>query len=331
MRVLIDPGHGGHSLGTTEGCVPEKDINLQVALRLRERLKDWEVMLTRDDDRYLSLRDRVRLQEELKPDVFLSIHHNAHEMHVEDRSEIYVGWSVVSPSYDLAYIMYDELGRLMPGRRMLPPLPSTYTVVLGPAPVKLLTELFFAREMNGRKMEVEVEVMERALRRFASLEPVSRPDPRWAWGRWAFRPGRRTTPTAVEYPKDTPVSPDRVVILRDGRAFWYGLYLAREWGATYIHTGMSMQERDLHITLRLDGFRGTAILLDWGEPRVSYYHTSGESEALARALADALGYPMAFASDYLLIHLYGARLKVSARWDGESIARLARALIRLTA
>jgi|CXWL01.1.fsa_nt_gi N-acetylmuramoyl-L-alanine amidase len=78
-RVVIDAGHGGGNLGTkTPGGLLEKDITLDIALRLREALSadPIEVLLTRDADRFVNLQDRAAWANERRADIFLSIHVN---------------------------------------------------------------------------------------------------------------------------------------------------------------------------------------------------------------------------------------------------------------
>ncbi|NPB04388.1 MAG: N-acetylmuramoyl-L-alanine amidase [Thermotogae bacterium] len=327
MRILLDPGHGGSSLGTTEGFLPEKEINLRVVLLLARELEreGWEVFLTREDDSYLSLDERVRMVMDTKPDVFLSVHHNAYEEDISPRSEIYTGWNTVSPSYDLAYAIYDALVKKIPTRRFLPPLPSTYTVVQKGPQIRLLTELFFAREMNEEKIWLEAYILKNALISFSRLPTVHKPNPFWCFEKFAYVPGHRTTLLDLECPP-WGTRDDRVVILRDGRVFWYGLYLSRRWNARYIHTGMTLQEGDLHVALRLNGFRGTTIILDFGEPEVRYYHTDAKGRKLAEALNAELNFPIKAGSDYLLIHLYGRRVKIVNRWGENEIDVIARIL-----
>lgn len=77
--VVIDPGHGGHDPGTLAagGKVAEKDVVLALALAIRDALVDSgrvRVALTREDDRFLALTERVGLARALKADLFLSIH-----------------------------------------------------------------------------------------------------------------------------------------------------------------------------------------------------------------------------------------------------------------
>lgn len=77
--VVIDPGHGGENEGTTgSGDLVEKDVTLDIALRLRDLLEDdlYEVVLTRDEDREINLEERARLANEQGGDIFVSIHVN---------------------------------------------------------------------------------------------------------------------------------------------------------------------------------------------------------------------------------------------------------------
>jgi N-acetylmuramoyl-L-alanine amidase len=77
-KVVIDPGHGGESLGTrdTHGLL-EKDLTLDIAVRLRRLLeKDFQVLMTREADRDVALEQRGRLANQAKGDIFVSIHVN---------------------------------------------------------------------------------------------------------------------------------------------------------------------------------------------------------------------------------------------------------------
>lgn len=76
--VVIDPGHGGIDSGAeAPGGVKEKDIVLAFSLRLQELLVDsgrFDVALTREDDSYLRLEERVELARSNKADLFISLH-----------------------------------------------------------------------------------------------------------------------------------------------------------------------------------------------------------------------------------------------------------------
>ena len=79
--VALDPGHGGEDPGATgPNGLREKDVVLQVALQLRERinaLPGMRAMLTRDADFFVPLHDRVRKARRVQADLFVSIHADA--------------------------------------------------------------------------------------------------------------------------------------------------------------------------------------------------------------------------------------------------------------
>ncbi len=79
--IVLDPGHGGRDPGTRSATfgLLEKDMTLDVALRLRELLvsRGYRVILTREDDRYLSLEQRAAVANRARADLFISIHFNA--------------------------------------------------------------------------------------------------------------------------------------------------------------------------------------------------------------------------------------------------------------
>ena len=79
--VAIDPGHGGEDPGAIgPSGLKEKDVVLQVALKLRERLNDkpgMRAMLTRDADFFVPLHERVNKARKVQADLFVSIHADA--------------------------------------------------------------------------------------------------------------------------------------------------------------------------------------------------------------------------------------------------------------
>jgi N-acetylmuramoyl-L-alanine amidase len=75
--IVIDPGHGGHDPGASGAQGFEKDVNLAAALALKERLERssrYTVVLTRDDDTYVPLDQRVRIAQRAGADLFISLH-----------------------------------------------------------------------------------------------------------------------------------------------------------------------------------------------------------------------------------------------------------------
>jgi N-acetylmuramoyl-L-alanine amidase len=93
-RIVIDPGHGGHDTGTLgpHGLM-EKDLCLDVALRLgrliEEKLPGAEVVYTRKDDTFIPLEDRTGLANQIKADLFISVHANSSHDHAARGVETY--------------------------------------------------------------------------------------------------------------------------------------------------------------------------------------------------------------------------------------------------
>ncbi len=79
IKVVIDPGHGGYDTGASYGGFEEKDLTLIFSEKLKKNLEKSgiTVFLTRDDDGFLSLAERVDITNSIKPHVFISIHANA--------------------------------------------------------------------------------------------------------------------------------------------------------------------------------------------------------------------------------------------------------------
>ena len=79
VQVVIDPGHGGNDVGAEFEGRYEKDDNLALALLVKEKLDDMgiDVILTRDDDSYISLEKRCRIANRKKALLFVSLHRNS--------------------------------------------------------------------------------------------------------------------------------------------------------------------------------------------------------------------------------------------------------------
>ncbi len=78
--VVLDPGHGGVDPGAQHGDIQEKDLMLQFAREIRDTLRrtgEFEVILTRDDDLFVSLEGRVAQAHQVQADIFISLHADA--------------------------------------------------------------------------------------------------------------------------------------------------------------------------------------------------------------------------------------------------------------
>jgi N-acetylmuramoyl-L-alanine amidase len=76
--IMIDPGHGGIDPGAAASAgVAEKDLVLSFAQRLKQKLEAegrYRVLMTREQDVFVSLGDRVKAARAVKADLFISIH-----------------------------------------------------------------------------------------------------------------------------------------------------------------------------------------------------------------------------------------------------------------
>ena len=80
FTVVLDPGHGGKDYGAVGVLTNEKTINLNVALevrRLLEGMAGLNIVMTRDDDRFIPLQERANIANRNHGDLFISIHVNS--------------------------------------------------------------------------------------------------------------------------------------------------------------------------------------------------------------------------------------------------------------
>ncbi|MCR5508524.1 MAG: N-acetylmuramoyl-L-alanine amidase [Lachnospiraceae bacterium] len=117
--VVIDPGHGGLGEGDAvtgalyNDGLCEKDVDLVTALAMKRELMKYnnvEVYLTREDDRQLSLDERVDFAYSVGADVMISCHYNASEHHIFYGSEIFTS------AFGNCYATGNGLGRCIMDR-----------------------------------------------------------------------------------------------------------------------------------------------------------------------------------------------------------------------
>lgn len=80
FMVLIDPAHGGEETGVVSDKLREKDFTMNLALLIRQEAQqkgNFDVQLTRSEDRTVTLSERHKAATALKPDCLLSLHVNA--------------------------------------------------------------------------------------------------------------------------------------------------------------------------------------------------------------------------------------------------------------
>lgn len=81
FTVVIDAGHGGHDAGAVGSIAKEKNINLNIALKLgrliEKQLDDVRVIYTRKSDVFIPLNRRAQIANDAHADLFISIHTNS--------------------------------------------------------------------------------------------------------------------------------------------------------------------------------------------------------------------------------------------------------------
>ncbi|WP_163527748.1 N-acetylmuramoyl-L-alanine amidase [Halobacillus ihumii] len=79
-RIILDPGHGGKDPGAIGNSLQEKDVILEIAklVEFTLRAKGYDVLMTRTDDTFVTLEDRVKMANTWEGDLFVSIHANGY-------------------------------------------------------------------------------------------------------------------------------------------------------------------------------------------------------------------------------------------------------------
>ncbi len=91
--IVIDVSHGGQDCGQQANGMNEKDIALEVALQIKQLAQESNitVILTRDSDTFLSLKDRVAFINAQHADYMISLHVNGNKDEFVSGHELYVG------------------------------------------------------------------------------------------------------------------------------------------------------------------------------------------------------------------------------------------------
>ncbi len=93
--IVIDAAHGGYDLGVVGNRLKEKDVNLQIALRLQTELiryfPEVQVIQTRSSDQFIGIQERKNIAMRINPDLFISIHCSAGETSDYGSSILYPG------------------------------------------------------------------------------------------------------------------------------------------------------------------------------------------------------------------------------------------------
>lgn len=112
VHFVIDAGHGGKDPGTQQNGIDEKDLTLDLALRVKKVLegRKYSITLTRDKDVFLPLVDRAEVANKIPGSVFVSLHFNSHHNRSVQGIETFY-WPGSVKSHKLASFIQGELNR----------------------------------------------------------------------------------------------------------------------------------------------------------------------------------------------------------------------------
>lgn len=93
FTVVIDPGHGGKDTGCVGKVAKEKDIALNVGLKLKKKIeskykKKVKVVMTRETDKFITLQGRADIANKSGGDLFISIHVNSVDKKSKNRATV---------------------------------------------------------------------------------------------------------------------------------------------------------------------------------------------------------------------------------------------------
>ncbi|CAI8972985.1 N-acetylmuramoyl-L-alanine amidase [Brevibacillus sp. IT-7CA2] len=147
--IVVDAGHGGTDGGSTGSSFStlEKTVNLQVSMLLRNKLEaaGAKVIMTRADDRKLTLQQRVDIAIQNQADIFVSVHHNTHPNSATNGSIIF--YYSQGNSSKLASLVQTELVKATSYKDMNYRYGNYFVLRENPVP-SILAEISFLSNYN---------------------------------------------------------------------------------------------------------------------------------------------------------------------------------------
>ena len=166
-KVVIDAGHGGYDPGASYGGHDEKDITLAISRKVKAILeaKGVKAYLTRSEDRFISLAERVEISKSISPNLFVSVHVNAIATNpAMDGLQTYY---YSSNGYKVAKVMHKELldQVKMPNRNIRK---AAFWVCKYTKAPSVLLELGFMTNKKERKKIVTEDYQDKLAKAIAS-------------------------------------------------------------------------------------------------------------------------------------------------------------------
>jgi len=115
---MLDPGHGGKDSGVARNHLMEKDIALDVALRLRPKLQasGFKVIMTRSTDVFIPLDTRAEMSNSHSDLFFVSIHFNDSPARAIHGATVYYHTAMSAP---MAQTIANSLGKITYNRGIM--------------------------------------------------------------------------------------------------------------------------------------------------------------------------------------------------------------------
>ncbi|AFQ43546.1 N-acetylmuramoyl-L-alanine amidase [Desulfosporosinus meridiei] len=164
--IVIDPGHGGADPGAQNSGLKEKDINLDISLRLGKVLesKGCKVILTRETDKdyflpgfvkgrmakRAELNQRIQIASENNADLFISIHANSFPQRNSYGMETYYHLKS-SSGKALAEVIHEQLSQVQPDNKRTAKAGDYYLINQAEMP-SVIVEVGFISNARERKL-----------------------------------------------------------------------------------------------------------------------------------------------------------------------------------
>ena len=159
-RIMIDPGHGGDKdNGAVYGFVEEDDTNLSIAYLLRCELQAQRhiVSMTREKDEEVFLSERTIFANEIKSDLFVSIHCDAYHKETARGMTVHVSPNSSKTSKKVAYNIQQALSDMFPQHRSRGIKQSNFYVLRQTKMPAVMIECEFLSNPETRKFLHEPE------------------------------------------------------------------------------------------------------------------------------------------------------------------------------
>ena len=112
MRIFLDAGHGGKDSGAIGHGILEKDIALKIVQRMQALLKEYknaDIILSRNEDKFISLNQRTQSANDWKADIFISVHCNSAVSNSAKGFESYRYTNVDAGTIAFQNVLHDEI------------------------------------------------------------------------------------------------------------------------------------------------------------------------------------------------------------------------------